>query len=153
MYVTYHQNKTTSKLYKARNILNLISWSEGRKIWVKTNQSETENWMVRERERESWREGSPSRRMQQQEARAITRRFPGSIWERERDGNEGSGRTAVAEDGANHAEGGQAPTAAQANPGGGVLCRGDEINETACTKSTKITTGLRSKFSEYMKST
>ena len=52
MYVTYHQNKTTSKLYKARNILNLISWSEGRKIWVKTNQSETENWMVRERERE-----------------------------------------------------------------------------------------------------
>jgi len=73
--------------------------------------------------------------------------------ERERDGNEGSGRTAAAEDGANHAEGGQAPTAAQANPGGGVLCRGDEINETACTKSTKITTGLRSKFSEYMKST
>ena len=76
--------------------------------------------------------------------------------ERERDGNEGSGRTAAAEDGANHAEGGQAPTAAQANPGGGgggVLCRGDEIDETACTKSTKITTGLRSKFSEYMKST
>jgi len=118
---------------------------------------------------------------QQEEARAITRRFPGSIcvcereregreeregssgWgipgsirERERDGNEGSGRTAAAEDGANHAEGGQAPTAAQANPGGGgggVLCRGDEIDETACTKSTKITTGLRSKFSEYMKST
>ena len=76
--------------------------------------------------------------------------------QRERDGNEASGRTAAAEDGANHAEGGQAPTAAQANPGGGgggVLCRGDEIDETACTKSTKITTGLRSKFSEYMKST
>jgi len=95
---------------------------------------------------------------QQEEARAITRRFPGSICERERerDGNEGSGRTTAAEDGANHAEGGQAPTAAQANPGGGgggVLCRGDEIDETACTKSTKITTGLQSKFSEYMKST
>jgi len=79
-----------------------------------------------------------------------------NLRERERDGNEGSGRTAAAEDGANHAEGGQAPTAAQANPGGGgggVLCRGDEIDETTCTKSTKITTGLRSKFSEYMKST
>ena len=73
--------------------------------------------------------------------------------ERERVGSKGTSRTAAAEDGENHAEGGQAPTAAQANPGGGVLCRGDEIDETACTKSTKITTGLRSKFSEYMKST
>ena len=103
MYVTYHQNKTTSKLYKARNILNLISWSEGRKIWVKTNQSETENWMVRERERESWREGSPSHRMQQQEeARAITRRFPGSIcvWEREK----GEKRERAAADGASQAQ-------------------------------------------------
>ena len=48
MYVTYHQNKTTSKLYKARNILNLISWSEGRKM--------SQNKSIRNRELDGERE-------------------------------------------------------------------------------------------------